>query len=137
MEDYATARELGAAAVAADSSLVGTAFGHCALADVAKHADDDPVAALAHLDQADAAAAAAGFEPLRCDVMGRRVQAHAQSGRDDEARATSERALAMAAAQGNQYEHAWSRHLVGLLLVRTDPAAAREWLTAALATPVT
>ena len=132
IEDYTTAREMGAAAVAADSSLVGTAFGHCALADVAKHADDDPVAALAHLDQADAAAAAAGFEPLRCDVMGRRVQAHAQSGRDDEARATAERALAMAAAQGNQYEHAWSRHLVGLLLVRTDPAAAREWLTTAL-----
>ena len=133
MEDYPTARRLGEAAVAAPSSPVGTAFGHCALADVAKHADDDPPSALAHLDQADAAAAAAGFEPLRCDVMGRRVQALAQLGRDDEALATAERALAMAAAQGNQYEHAWSRHLLGLLLVRTDQSAAREWLTTALA----
>ena len=76
---------------------------------------------------------AAGFEPLRCDVMGRRAQALAQSGRLDEALAAAERALAMAAAQGNQYEHAWSRHLLGLLLVRTDPPAAREWLTTALA----
>ena len=133
MEDYPTARRLGEAAVAAPSSPVGTAFGHCALADVAKHADDDPRSALAHLERADAAAAQAGFEPLRCDVMGRRAQALAQSGRLDEAQAAVERALVMAAAQGNQYEHTWSRHLLGLLLVRTDPPAAREWLTTALA----
>ncbi|HSE54862.1 MAG TPA: tetratricopeptide repeat protein, partial [Nocardioidaceae bacterium] len=134
IEDYAAARRLGtAAANATGSSQVGVAFGHCALADVAGHADDDPGAALAHLDRADEAAAGAGFEPLRCDILGRRAVWLAQSGRSDEALATAERALDMARAQNNAFEYAWSQHLVGLLLATSQPAAAHEWVTKALA----
>ncbi|HET7532744.1 MAG TPA: hypothetical protein VFJ83_06335, partial [Nocardioidaceae bacterium] len=57
----------------------------------------------------------------------------AQSGRSDEALATAERALVMARAQNNAFEYAWSQHLVGLLLAASQPAAAHEWVTKALA----
>jgi hypothetical protein len=39
----------------------------------------------------------------------------------------------MAREQANAYETAWSQHLLGLLLTKDQPAAAEEWLTAALA----
>ena len=133
LEDYEGARLLGAAAAhATGSSGIGRAFGLCALADVAARADDDPVSALVHIDRADEEAAASGFEPLRCDLMNRRAQLLAQVGRTDEALVTAERAHVMAREQGNAYELAWSQHLVGLLLIRTDHEAAREWLTRAL-----
>ncbi|HSE09621.1 MAG TPA: hypothetical protein VLB29_13225 [Nocardioidaceae bacterium] len=133
LEDYDQARILGgAAAGAASSSQVGRAFGYCALADVADRADDDPLAALEHLERADDMAAAAAFEPLRCDLMNRRAQLFAQAGRLDEAIATAEQARQTARKQGNAFELAWSQHLIGLLLVRDEPEAAREWLTRAL-----
>ena len=133
LEEYERARSWASAAAEAASSPVGTAFGHCALAAVANHADGDPGSALRHLRLADEAARLAGFEPLRCDVMGRQAQTLAQAGRLEEALATAEEAFAMARGQGNQFECAWSQHLIGLLLLRDRPAAAREWLSAAVA----
>lgn len=132
LHDFDGARERADAAVAADSSPVGSAIAWCAKVGVSELADDDPETALVYLDHADAAAAAAGFEPLRCDLMGRRAQVLTQARRYAEALEAAEQALAMARAQGNVYETAWSQHLVGLLLVATDPAAAEVWLATAL-----
>ncbi|HSE72574.1 MAG TPA: hypothetical protein VLA97_17530 [Nocardioidaceae bacterium] len=132
LEDYAPARPLAQSAAEATWAPIGSAFGFCALAGIAGHADDDPDAALAHLDRADEAAAAGAFEPLRCDVLGRRAQTLAQAGRKREALATAEQALALARRQGNAYEQAWDEHLIGLLLIPDEPAAAREWLLTAL-----
>ena len=133
LEDFVGARRRARAGVAAGSSAVGTAFAHCALAEVALCADDDPVAALGHLERADRAADAAGFHPLRCDLLGRRAVVLAEAGRRGEALASARRSFAMASEQGNVFEVAWSQHLIGLLLLGSDPDAAREWLTRALA----
>ncbi len=132
LEDFAAARVGAEAALAAGTSEVGSAFGWLVLAAVAFQ-DDDPAAVLAHLDRADAAAVAAGFDPLRCDILGRRVPALAQAGRTAEALVGAERALALAETQGNVYERAWAQHMIGLLLVDDQPAVAHEWLRTALA----
>ena len=85
------------------------------------------------MDRADAAAKQAGFEPLRCDLMGRRAQVLTHAGRAEEALVVAERARVMAREQANDFETAWSQHLLGLLHTKDQPAAAEEWLTAALA----
>jgi predicted ATPase len=134
LEDYDRARVWAEQSVAATrSSPAGVAFGWCALAEVSCHADDDPVSALVQLDSADAAATQAGFEPLRCDLMGRRAQVLTHAGRAEEALVIAEQARVMAREQANVFETAWSQHLLGLLLTKDQPAAAKEWLTAALA----
>jgi predicted ATPase len=120
-------------AVDADTSPVGVAWAWGALARADKRTGGDPERALAHLDAADRAAAAAGFEPYRCDLMGHRVTVLYQAGRDDEALDCARDALAMAERQDNAYEHAWSSHLIAALLASTRPAEALRWAEAALA----
>jgi predicted ATPase len=124
---------LARAAVEADTSPVGAAWAWGALARADKRTGADPEQALAHLDAADRAAEAAGFEPYRCDLMGHRVTVLYQAGRDDDALACARDALAMAERQGNAYEHAWTSHLVAALLATTLPTEALRWADAALA----
>ncbi|HEU4489333.1 MAG TPA: hypothetical protein VFR74_00545 [Jiangellales bacterium] len=124
---------LARAAVDADTSSVGVAWAWGALARADKRTGGDPERALAHLEAADLAAAAAGFEPYRCDLMGHRVTVLYQAGRDDEALDCARGALAMAERQGNAYEHAWDSHLIATLLATSRPAEALRWAEAALA----
>ncbi|HSK28149.1 MAG TPA: hypothetical protein VK894_14665 [Jiangellales bacterium] len=120
-------------AVDAATSPVGVAWAWGALARADKRTGGDPERALAHLDAADRAAEAAGFEPYRCDLLGHRVTVLYQVGRDDEALDRARDALAMADRQGNAYEHAWDSHLVAALLATSRPAEALQWAEAALA----
>ena len=119
-------------AVEAETSPVGVAWANGALARVDKRTGHDPEQALAHLDAADRAAAAGGFEPYRCDLLGQRAVVLCQAGRQEEALACARQALAMAEEQPNAYEHAWDLHLVASLLTVSEPAEARRWAEAAL-----
>ena len=112
--------------------MVGRAFGWCALIDVRTN-EGELESALEAVDQADDAAGRAGFEPLRCDLLGRRATVLAQLGRHEEAVAAARASYDMAVAQNNVFEHAWTQQLVGLLLLTTEPAQAQEWLSVALA----
>jgi predicted ATPase len=132
LEQLGDARASAQAAVAAGSSPVGVALAEALLAGVTAAADDDPVGALAHLDRADQAAARAGFEPFRCDLLNVRTELLAQAGRPDEAFLTAGRALALATDQQNRYAAAEASLLLGLLLVRSRPAEARQRLQWAL-----
>lgn len=132
LDDLPGARARALDAIEAATSLVGVALAWRTVAETSHHSGR-PDEAMAELEAADEAAQAAGFEPLRCDLLGLRTAMLAQSGRAAEAWDCAQRALALATEQGNVYEHAWDLHLVGLLLVDSQPARAREWLTAALA----
>ena len=132
VEDTAGATRLATEAIEAGTSHVAAAWGNATLAGVALHSWSDPEAALRHLALADDAAAAAGFEPMRCDLLGRRTAVLVQAGRRDDALENARRALALAEQQGNVFEHAWDLHVVGQLLAATEPAVARTWLDRAL-----
>lgn len=132
LEDWDGAAELAEAAIAAGTSPVATAWASATLAGIAMHAHDRPDRALVLLDQADVAAGAAGFEPFRCDLLGRRTAVLVQAGRDADALDNARRAVELAATQGNDFEHAWALHLVGKVLAREDPPAGRECLRHAL-----
>jgi predicted ATPase len=133
LEEFDQARSWARAAVDAASSPVGLALAEAVLAGMCAAADDDPVAALAQLDRADEAAAVAGFEAFRCDLLNVRTEFLAQAGRLDEALRAAERALAMATEQRNRFTGGESAYLVGMLLVRSRPEAARTWLQRGLA----
>ena len=122
LEELDRARVRAQEAVDAGSPPVGAALAHAALAGVSSAADHDPVAALVHLDRADGAAVAGGFEPIRSDLMNLRAEFLAQAGRLEEAFAVAEQALSMAVDQGNRYTGAEARYLLGMLHVRSQPA---------------
>jgi predicted ATPase len=133
LDEMEAGTALAREAVEADTSPVGVAWAWGALARADKRTGSDPEQALAHLDAADRAAEAAGFEPYRCDLMGHRVTVLCEAGRDDEALGCARDALAMAERQGNAYEHAWDSHLIAALLATKRPAEALRWAEAALA----
>ena len=132
VDEVETGTALAREAVDADTSPLGVAWAWGALARADKRTGD-PEQALAHLDAADRAAEAAGFEPYRCDLMGYRVTVLYQAGHDDDAIACARDTLAMAERQGNAYEHAWDSHLIATLLATSRPAEALRWAEAALA----
>ncbi len=127
LEDLPAARARAQAAVDGGSSPVGVALAEAALALIAAAADDDAPGALARLDRADAAAADAGFQPFRCDLMNLRTELLAQADRPGEALRAAERALTLA-SQENRYVGAEAALLLGLLMVRAHPAEARRRL---------
>lgn len=134
VEKFARARARAQAAVAASDSTVGAALAWCALAVISQHCEHDTAAALAHLDRADAAAEASGFEPYRGELLCIRAEILSADGAREQSVAAAERALAIATEQGNLYTRGWALQLMGMLSVKARPAAAHRWLEAALTT---
>ena len=131
LDELVDARQRARAGIDADTSPVGTAWAWRTVAQTS-HRRDQVEDSLRELDHADDAARQAGFEPLRCDLLGLRVSALAQGHRDDEAWTCAQRALEMATAQTNAFEHAWDLYLIGMLLAESHPVAAESWLVSAL-----
>ena len=131
LDELDEARQRARAAIDAATSPVGTAWAWRTLAETSHHRNHVE-RSLEELERADDAARLAGFEPLRCDLLGLRVATLVQGHRDEEAWTCAQRALKMATAQTNAFEHAWDLHLIGMLLAESDPVAAESWLTSAL-----
>jgi predicted ATPase len=132
IDEMGRARLRARQAIEANTSPVGAAYAWRTLAEVSAFVDDDSAAALAHLDQAEQAAHQVDYEPLLCELTLLRAQILAQDGRTREALKAAERALTLAREQANVFMQAWSGHLLGMLLAAEQPAAAREWMAAAL-----
>ncbi|GAA0522002.1 hypothetical protein Ade02nite_63620 [Paractinoplanes deccanensis] len=131
IDEVARAGAHAQVAIDAATSPVGVALGRRALGEV-RDLRGDWRGGLEQLDLALDSAAAAGFEPLRCDLLGIGVPMLAQGGRHAEATARARTSLELAAAQHNVYEHAWALMLLGSLCLQTSLDEAEGWLTTAL-----